>query len=143
MTKWKITEEEKAETEQNRRKIVTEKTPKSERDSVEKLTEKRVVAVCKALGDENRIRILRYLINGERCACYLLRDLDTTQSTLSYHMKILASAGIVTVRKSGTWMHYSINEEMIDAIAEGMSLFRNSLCTGGQKPHGQGGGSCW
>ena len=107
-----------------------------------KISKKQFVAVFKALGDENRIQILQYLMNGERCACYLLRDLDITQSTLSYHMKILASTGIVTVRRSGTWMHYSINEEMIDAVVEGMSVFRNSLCTGGQKPHGQGGGSC-
>ncbi len=107
-----------------------------------KLTQKQAVAVFKALGDENRIRILQYLKNEERCACYLLRDLDITQSTLSYHMKILTSAGIVSVRKSGTWMHYSINEEMIDAVVEGMSVFRNSLRAGGQKPHGQGGGSC-
>lgn len=106
------------------------------------LTQKQAVAVFKALGDENRIQILLYLKNGERCACYLLRDLDITQSTLSYHMKILTSAGIVTVRKSGTWMHYSINEEMIDAVAEVMSLFRNSLRTGGKKPHEQGSDSC-
>lgn len=107
-----------------------------------KLTQKQFVAVFKALGDENRIQILQYLMNGERCACCLLRDLDITQSTLSYHMKILASAGIVTVRRSGTWMHYSINEEMTDAIAEGISLFRDSLSTDRSKPNGQGRGTC-
>ena len=72
------------------------------------MDERRVVAVFKALGDENRIRILKLLRGGEKCACKLLEELNISQSTLSHHMKILCDAGIVTGRKEGKWMHYSI-----------------------------------
>ena len=72
------------------------------------MTEKNMVAVFKALGDENRIRILKLLHSGEKCACKLLEELNISQSTLSHHMKILCDAGIVTGRKEGKWMHYSI-----------------------------------
>ena len=72
------------------------------------MTEKNMVAIFKALGDENRIRILKLLHNGEKCACKLLEELNISQSTLSHHMKILCDAGIVTGRKEGKWMHYSI-----------------------------------
>ncbi len=75
------------------------------------MTEKKMVAIFKALGDENRIRILRLLHNGEKCACHLLEELNIGQSTLSHHMKILCDAGIVTGRKEGKWMHYSICAE--------------------------------
>ena len=72
------------------------------------MTEKNMVAIFKALGDENRIRILKLLHSGEKCACKLLEELNISQSTLSHHMKILCDAGIVTGRKEGKWMHYSI-----------------------------------
>ena len=51
------------------------------------------VKIFKALADEKRLRILKLLRGGERCACVLEEQLDIPQSTLSYHMKILCSSG--------------------------------------------------
>ena len=65
---------------------------------------KQAASVFKALGDENRIRILLLLGGGELCACKLLEYLQISQSTLSHHMKILCDAGIVTGRKEGRWI---------------------------------------
>ena len=70
--------------------------------------EQELVCIFKALSDENRIRILRLLRTGEKCACRLLEELNISQPTLSHHMKILCDAGIVTGRKEGKWIHYSI-----------------------------------
>ena len=75
------------------------------------MDERKVATIFKALGDENRIRILKLLHGGEKCACKLLEELNISQPTLSHHMKILCDAGIVTGRKDGKWMHYSINCE--------------------------------
>ena len=75
------------------------------------MDERRTALVFKALCDENRIRILKLLCGGEKCACKLLEELNISQSTLSHHMKILCDSGIVTGRKQGTWMHYSISPE--------------------------------
>lgn len=69
-----------------------------------------LAAVCKAFCDENRIKIMGMLSTGEKCACKLLEELDVTQPTLSHHMKILCDAGVVTGRREGKWMHYSISE---------------------------------
>ena len=71
-------------------------------------TEKKMALVFKALSDENRIRILKLLHDGEKCACKLLEELNISQPTLSHHMKILCDAEIVTGRKDGKWTHYSI-----------------------------------
>ena len=73
--------------------------------------EKRTAQIFKALSDENRIRILKLLQSGEKCACVLLDDLQITQPTLSHHMKILCDSEIVVGRKDGKWTHYSISEE--------------------------------
>ena len=79
--------------------------------------EKNMVLVFKALSDENRIRILKLLHNGEMCACKLLEALDVGQSTLSHHMKILFDSGLVSVRKDGKWMHYSICIESAEELS--------------------------
>ncbi|MCC0648698.1 ArsR/SmtB family transcription factor [Clostridioides difficile] len=67
--------------------------------------------VFKAFCDENRIIIIEFLQDGEKCACELLEQLDIRQSTLSHHMKILCDSGIVNSRKEGKWTHYSINKD--------------------------------
>ena len=73
--------------------------------------EQKTAELFKALGDENRIKVLKLLRSGEKCACVLLDDLHITQPTLSHHMKILCDSGLVVGRKEGKWMYYSISEE--------------------------------
>lgn len=67
--------------------------------------------IFKAFCDENRLRILKMLRSGEKCACKLLEELNVTQPTLSHHMKILCDSGIVESRKEGKWTHYRISNE--------------------------------
>ena len=75
------------------------------------ITESNLALMFKALGDSNRIHILKMLRSGETCACKLLEALEISQPTLSHHMKLLCDAGIVTGRKEGKWTRYSINRE--------------------------------
>ena len=63
------------------------------------MDEKRIAAIFKAFCDENRIRIIKLLRSGEKCACKLLEEINVTQPTLSHHMKILCDAEIVVGRK--------------------------------------------
>lgn len=72
----------------------------------------------KALADENRLAILMSLRQREKCACYLLEELNISQSTLSHHMKLLCDSGLVDYRKEGKWMHYSLSEEGVNAFRE-------------------------
>nr|WP_296838307.1 metalloregulator ArsR/SmtB family transcription factor [uncultured Marvinbryantia sp.] len=76
-----------------------------------KIDEKRTAIIFKAFCDENRIKILKMLTTGEKCACKLLEEINITQPTMSHHMKILCDSGIVVGRKEGKWMHYSISAE--------------------------------
>lgn len=72
---------------------------------------KSIVKVFKALDDEKRLQILEMIQSGEKCACVILEDMQISQSTLSHHMKILCDSGIVTGRKEGKWIYYSISPE--------------------------------
>lgn len=80
--------------------------------------EKRTAVIFKAFCDENRVRILQLLQDGEKCACRLLEEMNITQPTLSHHMKILCDSGIVKGRKEGKWIHYSISPEGIKKAQE-------------------------
>ena len=66
--------------------------------------------IFKAFCDEKRLLVLSLLRSGEKCACVLLEKINAPQPTLSYHMKILVQSGIVTARKDGRWMYYSISQ---------------------------------
>ena len=72
----------------------------------------------KALADENRLAILMSLQQKEKCACYLLEELNISQSTLSHHMKLLCDSGLVDYRKEGKWMHYSLSQDGVKAFRE-------------------------
>lgn len=72
----------------------------------------------KALADENRLAIMMSLQQKEKCACYLLEELNISQSTLSHHMKLLCDSGLVDYRKDGKWMHYSLSEVGVKAFRE-------------------------
>lgn len=89
------------------------------------LDAKKTAAIFKAFCDENRIKILQLLRGGEKCACMLLEEMNITQPTLSHHMKILCDSGIVTGRKEGKWMHYSISEAGIECAQEYLNWLKN------------------
>ena len=82
------------------------------------LDEKKIPSIFKAFCDENRVKILKLLLTGEKCACVLLDDMHITQPTLSHHMKILCDSGIVIGRKEGKWTHYSISEKGVEQAKE-------------------------
>ncbi len=72
--------------------------------------------VMKALSDPKRVKIIDMLSHGELCACDILKQFNFTQPTLSHHIKVLVDVGLVTVEKTGTWHHYSLNETTINQL---------------------------
>src|SRR6059058_2149644 len=75
----------------------------------------RAVELFHALSDETRLGIIELLRKGERCVCELTDTLDAAQSRLSFHLRVLKDAGVVSDRKAGRWSYYSIVPE---ALAE-------------------------
>ena len=92
------------------------------------MDERKAALMFKAFCDENRIRILKLLCGGEKCACKLLEEMSISQPTLSHHMKILCDSGIVVGRKRGKWMHYRISSEGVQIAKEylnGLTVTQN------------------
>jgi ArsR family transcriptional regulator len=68
----------------------------------------RAARLFHALSDETRLAVLEMLGDGERCVCDLQDALDAAQSRLSFHLKVLKEAGLVTDRKEGRWSYYTL-----------------------------------
>jgi ArsR family transcriptional regulator len=70
----------------------------------------------RALGDETRLRLIEQLREGEQCVCDLTDELEAGQSRLSFHLKTLKDAGVVTDRRQGRWVYYALNPEAFEAL---------------------------
>lgn len=69
--------------------------------------------LLKALADETRLQILEFLKDGERCVCEIVPHIGTSQSNVSQHLRILRNANIVTDRREGRSIYYSVVDERL------------------------------
>ncbi|MBA3342397.1 MAG: winged helix-turn-helix transcriptional regulator [Gemmatimonadaceae bacterium] len=97
----------------------------------------KAAALFHALSDETRLEIILLLSRGERCVCDLTDTLDAAQSRLSFHLKTLKDAGIVSDRRVGRWIYYSLNratfesvEELVGAIKPSHAASSSAVCCG-------------
>ncbi len=84
----------------------------------------KVVRYFHALSDETRLRIVEQLQEGEQCVCDLTDCFKTGQSRLSFHLKVLRDAGLVTDRPEGRWVYYSLNSEAIEELQDIISRLK-------------------
>ena len=70
----------------------------------------------KAVADPMRLRLLSLIAcheGGESCVCDLLDAFDMTPPSVSYHLKILREAGLISSERRGTWVYYRVNPEVM------------------------------
>ena len=89
---------------------------------------KEFLNITKALADENRLRILMALQEGEICVCQITELMGLAMSTVSKHLSVLYQAGLVNARKEGRWMYYSLpGKGTPTAAREAVAWVRRSL----------------
>ncbi|MGB9941028.1 ArsR/SmtB family transcription factor [Methanosarcina sp.] len=71
-----------------------------------------IVYIFKALADENRIRILNLLKNGELCVCDIEAVLGIKQSNASRHLNKLKTTGIIVSEKKSQWVYYQLRDDV-------------------------------
>jgi ArsR family transcriptional regulator, arsenate/arsenite/antimonite-responsive transcriptional repressor len=84
----------------------------------DRLDVERLARLFHALSDETRLKIVERLLLGEQCVCNLMETLELKQSYLSFHMKTLKEVGLVTDRRDGRWIHYSLNLGTLGEVQE-------------------------
>ena len=63
-----------------------------------------------ALADQNRLRLLNLIKDGELCVCHLQHVLQTNQPRISRHLAYLKKAGLVGARREGKWIYYHLKK---------------------------------
>ena len=69
-----------------------------------------------AVGEETRFQIVQLLAERECCVCDLQCALEAAQSRLSFHLKKLKDAGVVSDRRDGRWVYYSLVPEALEEM---------------------------
>lgn len=70
-----------------------------------------LVPMFKALGDPVRLRLVSLIAShsgGEACVCDISATIDLSQPTISHHLKVLRSAGLLGSQRRGTWVYYRV-----------------------------------
>jgi ArsR family transcriptional regulator, arsenate/arsenite/antimonite-responsive transcriptional repressor len=76
-----------------------------------------------ALSDPTRLRIVELLRHGERCVCDLTEAAAAAQSRLSFHLRVLKDAGLVSDRREGRWIYYEIRRDALDTLGAVLDSF--------------------
>jgi len=84
----------------------------------------KTVEFLKALSEENRLKILCILREGEQCVCDIWQYLDLPQNLVSHHLKVLKDFGLISSRKEGLKVFYKLNKE---ATKENLKLLNRYL----------------
>jgi len=69
--------------------------------------------ILAAAGHPIRLAIIEHLADGEKCVCDIVEDLGAGQPNVSRHLAILHQAGLVTRRKEGLRVIYSLETPCI------------------------------
>jgi ArsR family transcriptional regulator, arsenate/arsenite/antimonite-responsive transcriptional repressor len=86
---------------------------------VERREAERMASIAKALGDPIRLQLVDVLRRhaGKVCVCELVPLFDLSQPTVSHHLKVLRSAGLVASERRGLWAYYYVIPDALEELA--------------------------
>ena len=85
-----------------------------------------ISAIARALGDPTRVAILERLARGERCVCDLTEELSAAQSRLSFHLRILKDAGLVSARPAGRMTYYALRRRATSTFSAFLAVLERA-----------------
>ncbi len=74
------------------------------------------VALLAAVADPIRWTVLQRLSANALCVCRLQENFPIAPNLLSYHLKVLREAGLVTTSRRGRWIDYALAEDALDRL---------------------------
>ena len=83
--------------------------------------------ILKALADETRLKIVEFLLNGEKCVCEIFPHLKRTQSTTSIQLGILEKTGILQSKRNGKKVFYKIKDSRVYHIFKALGYDSGKL----------------
>jgi len=94
--------------------------------------EKETIKILKALSDETRLKIIEFLLDGEKCVCEIFPHVKRTQSTVSIHLGKLENWGLLESRRNGKQIFYRIKDyrvcDVFKALGYAKGKFLKKSC---------------
>jgi ArsR family transcriptional regulator len=84
-----------------------------------------LASMFKALGDPVRLRLLSLIAShpgGQACVCEISETFDVSQPTISHHLKLLRSAGLLDCERRGTWVYYWVIPAALQQLSSVLNL---------------------
>jgi ArsR family transcriptional regulator len=91
-----------------------------------------LAAMFKALGDPVRLRLLSLIAShpgGQACVCEISSSFDVSQPTISHHLKMLRSAGLLGCERRGTWVYYWVIPAVLQQLSSILNVDDRSMET--------------
>ena len=82
--------------------------------------------LLKALSEPLRLQIIESLLGGELCVCDIINEIGLAQSKISFHLKVLKDAGLITDRQTGRWVYYQLNIDSLNSLQDWIELLKES-----------------
>jgi ArsR family transcriptional regulator, arsenate/arsenite/antimonite-responsive transcriptional repressor len=82
---------------------------------------RQLAATLKALSDPVRLRLLSVVAShsgGEACVCDLSAGIEVSQPTISHHLKVLRTAGLLNSERRGSWVYYRVNPAALQQLSQ-------------------------
>jgi ArsR family transcriptional regulator, arsenate/arsenite/antimonite-responsive transcriptional repressor len=84
-----------------------------------------LAAMFKALADPVRLRLLSLIAShpgGQACVCEISSSFDVSQPTISHHLKMLRSAGLLDCERRGTWVYYWVIPTVLQQLSSVLNV---------------------
>lgn len=78
---------------------------------------KQIAKLLKILGGDVRLNIVLYLSSGEKCVCNIFEYLKLPQNLVSHHLSVMRKNNLITARKDGKWVYYTLNDKRIGNLS--------------------------
>ena len=97
--------------------------------SLGRVTGVKCMAVLKALGEINRLRIMRLLLKEQLGVNAIARPAANSEYNVSKHLRILKEAGLLEMEKSGKQRLYGVAPRLKDQLAANRNVLELDCCT--------------
>jgi len=94
-------------------------------DNYQYVNMKKSLRILKALSDDTRLKIVKFLLDGEKCVCEIIPHTKRTQSTVSIQLGKLKTWGILESRREGKRIFYKIKDTRVYDILKLLGYSKN------------------
>ncbi len=94
--------------------VYNERMKKASRKNISAKNLEKAAQFLKIISEENRLKILYLLKNGQKCVCEIWQALKLPQNLVSHHLGVLREFDLISSRKEGVKIFYTINKKTIN-----------------------------